>query len=450
MVAVMLGCNRRYQARDGLRSPRRFSDNLNSLFSRLPIRTIKGAETSADVSSTGHMRKIRQDDMDKVYDAIVLGLGAVGAAAAYQLRKRGAAVLGIDQFKPPHEFGSSHGDSRITRIACGEGLEYTAFAVRSHEIWRELEAQTGLTLLTQNGLLVISGEGPRAIEHEKPHFFETTVQAAVSAGISHEVLTGAEASQRYPIFKLNERDHVYHDRLGGFVRPEACVEAQLQVAQREGAVLRFHEKVLGIQEGDLVTVETQAGRYRAKQVILAMGPWLPEFCRARLHGQLQVMRQVMYWFPIRSDYARREDFSPERLPSFIWQLPAPQPVYGFPAIDGPDKGVKIATEQSDFSTTPELVDRTVSADEKREMYETYVAPFFSGLAAEPMKTKVCLYTCAPQARFLIDRFGRQDNVIVASACSGHGFKHSAAVGELLAKMALGESHLDIERFRLPV
>ena len=132
--------------------------------------------------------------MDKIYDAIVLGLGAVGAAAVYQLSKRRAAVLGIDQFRPPHEFGSSHGDSRITRIACGEGLEYSAFAARSHQIWRELEAQTGSTLLTQNGLLVISGEGPRAVEHENENFLETTVEAAKAAGIGYDVLTGIEAS----------------------------------------------------------------------------------------------------------------------------------------------------------------------------------------------------------------------------------------------------------------
>jgi len=386
--------------------------------------------------------------MDQVYDAIVLGLGAVGAAVAYQLRKRGAAVLGIDQFKPPHEFGSSHGDSRITRIACGEGLEYSAFAKRSHEIWRELEARTGATLLTQNGMLVISGEGPRAVEHENENFLGTTVEAAKSAGVDHDVLTGIEARRRFPVFRFGDRDQVYYDRVSGFVRPEACIETQLNVAQQDGAALRFGEKVLGIEEGDLITVHTQAGRYRTKQVILAMGAWLPEFLASKLQGRLHVTRQVIYWFPILRDYARPEDFSPERLPVFIWQLPAPQPIYGLPAIDGPRGGVKIATEQTHVSTTPELVDRSVSADETRAMYETYVAPYFSGLGPEAVKTKVCLYTCAPRARFLIDRFGRRDNVIVVSACSGHGFKHSAAVGELLAKMALGEKHPDIAHFRL--
>lgn len=390
--------------------------------------------------------------MKRIYDVIVLGLGAVGAAAVYQLRKRRAVVLGIDQFKPPHEFGSTHGDSRITRLACGEGLEYSKFAIRSHEIWRELEMQTGAELLTQNGVLVISGEGRRAAQHEKQNFFETTVEAARAAGIGYRVFSGSEAARRFPVFNLSESDRVYHDELGGFVRPEACIQAQLQTAERDGAILRYHEKVSGFQEGELITVHTELGSYQAKNLIVAVGPWFPAFFPSKFAARLRVTRQVMYWFPIREDYDRPEDFSPERLPVFIWQLPAPQSIYGFPAIDGPAKGVKIATEQYDLSTDPELVDRSVSAEETKQMYETYVAPYFSGLSEKPLKTKVCMYTCAPAARFLIDRLedklGSRENVIVASACSGHGFKHSAAVGELVAKMALGEAHPSIEHFAL--
>jgi sarcosine oxidase len=156
----------------------------------------------------------------------------------------------------------------------------------------------------------------------------------------------------------------------------------------------------------------------------------------------------MYWFPISRDYERPEAYSPEQMPVFIWQLPAPQSVYGFPAIDGVATGLKIGTEQYDVSTDPDAVDRTVSADETRQMYETYVAPYFAGVSGEALKAKVCLYTCVPGARFLIDRLGDRQNIVFASACSGHGFKHSAAVGELLAKMALGEQHQDIGHFRL--
>ena len=385
--------------------------------------------------------------MTQIFDAIVLGLGAVGSAAVYQLRKRGAAVLGIDRFKPPHEFGSTHGESRITRIACGEGLEYSAFALRSHEVWRELERETGTRLLTQNGLVVISGEGRRALQHDKPNFFEITVDAAKAAGIDYRVLSGAEAARQYPVFKFDERDRVYHDTSSGFVRPEACIEAQLQLAERDGAVLRFHEPVLDFQDGEVITVRTQSASYRAKSIVLALGPWLPSFLPSIFANRLRVTRQVMYWFPIRQDYADRDAYTPERMPVFIWQLPAPQSVYGFPAIDGVASGLKIGTEQYLRSTDPQAVDRTVSADETREMYDTYVAPYFNGVSGNALKAKVCLYTVAPDSRFVIDRLGR-GNVVFASACSGHGFKHSAGVGELLAKMALGEQHQDISHFRL--
>jgi sarcosine oxidase len=386
--------------------------------------------------------------MKEIFDAIVLGLGAVGSAAVYQLARRRAKVLGLDQFKPPHEFGSTHGDSRITRIACGEGVEYSNFAIRAHEIWRELEQETGSQLLTQNGLVVISGEGRRALQHEKQNFFEVTVEAARAAGIDYRVLSGAEAAQEFPVFKFDDRDRVYHDTSSGFVRPEACISAQLQIAERDGAVLRYHEKILGLEDGELITVRTQSGSYQAKRVILALGPWLPSFLPAPFAGRLQVTRQVMYWFPIRADYPHPENFTPERMPVFIWQLPAPQSVYGFPAIDGVATGLKIGTEQYDLSTDPDAVDRTVSAEETREMFETYVAPYFSGVSGNATRAKVCLYTCAPGARFLIDRLGDRGNVVFASACSGHGFKHSAAVGELLAKMALGETHQNIDHFSL--
>ena len=386
--------------------------------------------------------------MTEIFDAIVLGLGAVGSAAVYQLRKRGATVLGIDRFKPPHEFGSTHGESRITRIACGEGLEYSAFAIRSHDIWRELERATGARLLTQNGLVVISGEGRRALQHDKQNFFEITVEAAKAAGIAYRVLSGAEARRQYPVFKFDARDRVYHDDSSGFVRPEACIEAQLKLAERDGAVLRYHEPVLDFEGGEIITVRTQTASYRARSVVLALGAWLPSFLPATFAGHLQVTRQVMYWFPIRADYADREAFTPERMPVFIWQLPAPQSVYGFPAIDGVATGLKIGTEQYLHSTDPQVVDRTVSADETREMFETYVAPYFDGVSGDARKARVCLYTVAPGSRFVIDRLGDRGNVVFASACSGHGFKHSAAVGELLAKMALGDKHQDISHFRL--
>jgi sarcosine oxidase len=374
--------------------------------------------------------------MPESYDAIVLGLGAMGAAATYQLARRGARVLGIDQYAPPHEFGSTHGETRITRVACGEGPEYTAFAQRSHEIWRELEAETGLELLTQNGFLAISGAGNRSSNHGVADFLGGTVAAAKAGGVRHEILDAATIRRRHPAFNVADGDTAYHDSVGGFVRPEQCITAQLRTATRLGAELSLNEQVVSFEQADAgVSVRTGKQTYRGRQLIVAAGAWLPGLLGPALAGSFMVTRQVLYWFRARSEAAHAE-FAPERFPVYIWQLPRHQSIYGFPAVGGIEEGVKLATEQYDVATTPQSVSRTVDADEIREMYETYVEPFFPGLSPVCVRHKVCLYTWVDNARFIIDRHPALDRVIVASPCSGHGFKHSAGIGELLAEMVL--------------
>ena len=173
---------------------------------------------------------------NETFDAIIVGLGAMGAATAYQMAKRGAKVLGIDRFTPPHAFGSSHGDTRITRLACGEGVAYTPFARRSNEIWRELERLNGKTLLTQNGLLVISGRGPRAATHGNADFLGTTIEAAQRHAVPHELLGDGDMRRRFPPFNVADGDRGYFEPTGGFLHPEACIAAQLDEAARLGAV----------------------------------------------------------------------------------------------------------------------------------------------------------------------------------------------------------------------
>jgi sarcosine oxidase len=385
--------------------------------------------------------------MLKSYDVAVLGLGAMGAAASYQLAKRGAKVLGIDRHAPPHEFGSSHGDTRVTRIACGEGPEYAAFAARSHEIWRELEAELGEELLTQNGFLVIFGAGQRAANHGVPKFLEATVAAAKAAGVRYEILDTAAIRDRYPGFNVADGDEAYHDIVGGFVRPERCIGAELQRAKALGAELRPNETVISFaQIGGSVTVTTDHGTYHAKALIVAAGAWLPHFLAPALAANFTVTRQVLYWFRAKGPREHAQ-FAADRFPVYIWQIPAPQTIYGFPAVGDFDEGIKIATEQYDASTTPDSVDRTVGPQEIRDMYATYVAPYFPGLSPVCVRHKVCLYTWVAGARFIIDRHPEFDRIIIASPCSGHGFKHSAGIGELLAQMALGERHGDIAKFK---
>ena len=380
-------------------------------------------------------------------DIILVGLGAVGSAALYQLARRGRRVLGIDQFAPPHAMGSTHGETRITRLAIGEGAHFTPLAIRSHQIWRELEAATGRELLTENGGLVISGAGGGGAFHGAS-FFATTVAAAERHGIAHERLDAAQIRRRHPPFAVRDDEVGYFEPSAGFVRPEACVAAQLDEAERLGATLRLGETVLSFEDdGGGVVVETTAGRYTAAALVLAVGPWAPRLYGGRIAAPLKVFRQVLYWFDVGDAH---DHFNPDRFPVFIWELPhARGAIYGFPAIGGPGGGFKIATEQYLAETSPERVSRDVTTAETAEMFARFVAPFFPDALPRCVRSAVCLYTMTPDFGFVVDRLPGADRVIVASPCSGHGFKHSAALGEAIADLAEGqESRFDLSAFAL--
>jgi sarcosine oxidase len=381
------------------------------------------------------------------YDLIVVGLGATGAAAAFQAAKRGARVLGIDRYAPPHTLGSSHGESRITRLAIGEGTAYTPFAMRSHEIWRAIEAQTGAELLTQNGGLMLSSANTAATTHV-PGFFANTIGAAKRYGIAHEILDAAAIRRRFPQFAVTDEEIGYYEPAAGYLRPEACIRAELDLARRHGAEIRTAERVTGLQtSGKSVIVVTAKGTYAAEAAILAAGPWLPELAGHKVARVFTVRRQVLFWFAPNGD---GRDFCPQIFPVFIWELPdRTQGIYGFPAIAGPDGGVKIATEQYRSATTADSVVRTVAPGEAESMFATYVGPYFPTLGRRCLKAEVCLYTVTPDAGFVIDRLPDAPRLILASPCSGHGFKHSAAIGEALAEWVLeGKSRIDLAPFRL--
>jgi sarcosine oxidase len=377
------------------------------------------------------------------YDVVVLGLGAFGSATLYQLAKRGARVLGIDRFAPPHEFGSTHGETRITRLANGENALFTGFVRRSHDIWREIEAETGESLLTQCGGLVISGASKASVHVEG--FFENTIANARANAVTHELLNASDIRARFPQFAVRDDERGYFEPEMGFVRPEACVRAQLDLARKLGGDIRTGERVTAIRpEPDGVEVVTDRGTYRADKAVVTLGAWLPELC-PRLAPLLKVYRQVLYWFAIDGDEA---PFQPDRFPIFIWELPdSHDSIYGFPVVTR-GGGLKVATEQFVQDSAPDATLRHVSAVEIEAM-ERLVTPHLNGVSARCLKAVTCLYTATPDRQFIIDRLPDARRVIVASACSGHGFKHSPAIGETLAGMALEGRDADgLAPFRL--
>jgi len=381
------------------------------------------------------------------FDTIVLGLGAMGSATAYQLARRGNRVLGIDRFTPPHVHGSTHGDTRITRLGIGEGSQYTPLAMRSHVIWRELERETGRTLLTANGGLVLSSKA-RTSHCHTDDFFANTVAAAETYDIPHELLDAGQIRRRFPRFNVANDESGYFEPTAGFVRPEECVRVQLDLAAHHGAHLHRGERATSFDATDVgVTVTTDRDTYEADTLIVTAGPWLPELVGPLVSRHLVVHRQVLCWFDIDGDVT---PFLPANFPVFIWELQGrPQGIYGFPAIDGARGGLKVATENYDHATTPELADRRVSETEARAIYDDYVAPYISGLRSKCVKAATCLYTVTPDFGFVIDTLPGAERVVVASPCSGHGFKHSAAIGEALAERVIdGASRLDLDAFAL--
>jgi sarcosine oxidase len=378
-------------------------------------------------------------------DVIVVGLGAMGSATCRQLAARGVSVIGIDRYAPPHQWGSTHGDTRITRLAIGEGREYVPLAQRSHELWREIETETGEELLIETGIIVMA--------HPSSAFLAETRAAARQYGIEHRELSHHDLRDDYPMFATGAQTVGYLEPGGGYVRPERAVAAQLTLALRHGARLHLDERVENWTAGHGgVSVTTNRGTYTAGRLLLCAGAWIGELV-PDLRALVAVYRQLLFWFPIREGYAALRD-----MPAFVWDVGGEQEgfvhldgFYGFPAIDGPGGGVKVATESYERSTAPDGRQHPAGGAEIERMYRGCIEPYLPWLGPEPLRTVSCLYTSTRGSRFIIDRHPDHEEVLVVSACSGHGFKHSPAIGEAVAQWLTGEEPaLDLSPFSFAV
>ena len=381
-------------------------------------------------------------------DILVIGLGAMGAAISYQLAKRGVRVVGVDQFAPPHVHGSTHGETRITREAIGEGMQFVPLAMRSHQLWRKMESETGRTLFTACGGVVIARVGGVSRLHEQQDFLGNTFRAAEAYAIPHQRLDANDIAVRFPQFVLRGDECGYFEPGAGYLAPEACVSAQLSLASQHGADLRVGETVRSVlRVNDKTIIETDCARYAAGVTIVAAGAWTPQLLPA-LATTLTVRRQVLYWFA--RDASLSHHYQPRDFPVFIWHWGggADDVFYGFPQIDD-SNAIKVACEQNETATTPQTMQRAVLKTEIDAMYTRHLAGKLRGIGARCVDAVPCLYTNAPGANFIIDRLPDATDTIVVSACSGHGFKHSAAIGEAVALMAVsGETPKVLQPFAL--
>lgn len=367
-----------------------------------------------------------------MYDVIVVGLGAMGSAAVADIASRGRKVLGIETGHPAHALSSSHGDSRIIRLAYHEDPAYVPLLRRAYRNWWRLEKRLETDILTRNGVLQIGDPARNLVRN--------TLASCSEYELAHEVLDKTAMADRFPGFVLDTHEVGVLDPAGGFLRPETAIWGHIRLAAADGAELHLGEKVTGVEPGaDGVTVRTSLATYRTRSVVIATGAWIAELV-PQLAGRVVPARQVVAWYQPADGFAAQ----PERMPCFLRENDD-DIFFGFPQI-GVD-GVKFGNhmhpnERIDPNRENEPVDEAETA-----MLDAFAGRRLPTVASTRVRTVTCRYTILPDERFLIDHLPGEPSIIVCSACSGHGFKFASALGEVLADLSLdGGTDLPITPF----
>jgi sarcosine oxidase len=369
--------------------------------------------------------------MARHHDVVVVGVGGMGSAACYHLARRGVDVLGLERFDVPHARGSSHGDTRIIRLAYNEGPSYVPLVRTAFEEWRRLDAETDREILRVTGYVAAG-----------PADSETVVgarEACTAHDVPHEVYDGAALSAEIPAFSLPEDFRAVYETQGGLLRAPECVAAHVERTFAHGGTVRAREAVESWSETtDGVRVRTDEGTYTADHLVVAAGAWVGDLI-PELDDDLRVERQVNRWFQPPDPAA----FSPDRFPTFVLDTPEAD-FYGFPRAGRP--GVKVGIHHH-FEETVDPDDRAAlaprPADERALTGD--LATYLPAATGPTLSLAPCVYTNTPDRRFVVDRLS--DAVTVAAGFSGHGFKFASAVGAALADLAVeGQTDLPVDRF----
>jgi sarcosine oxidase len=356
------------------------------------------------------------------YDVIVLGLGGMGSAATYQLAARGRRVLALERHQPGHDNGSSHGGSRVIRQTYFEDPSYVPLLLRAYALWEKLAADTAHDVYRLTGGLFIGPPDGLTVSG--------CLRASRQWNLPYQLLDAAEITARFPNFTPHPGDVALYEATAGFARPELTVRAHLELAEKHGATLQFGEPVLDWQQtGTGVRVSTGRGSYSAEQLVICPGPWAPQLL-GQFNIPIAVQRAVTYWLDPIGGVSEFLDH-----PIFVAENGSGTQIYGFPAIDGPRGGVKVAFARKGVGCTPETIDRVVHAQEIGEM-TARAAELLPALAGSCLRTATCMYSNTPDLNFVIARLPQCAHVTVACGFSGHGFKFVPVVGEILADLVI--------------
>lgn len=368
------------------------------------------------------------------YDVIVVGVGGMGSAVAAHCAARGQRVLALEQHAIGHEYGSSHGLTRIIRLAYFEHPSYVPLLRRAFALWRELEQGLDEPLLHVTGALDVGWAGSEV--------FEGSLRSCLEHGLPHEVLDASALAARFPGWRPANNAMAVLQPDGGFLTPERCIAAHVARARAFGATVREHTRVSGWQaRNGGVQVHTTEGTFEAGQLVLSAGPWMSDIAPT-LGPLLMPERQVLGWFGI-SD---RPAFAPAHFPVFVLDADEGR-YYGFPEYGIP--GFKIGLYHHHAERVhPDTMDRSCTAADEAVL-RAAVQRYFPTANGALQHARACLFTNTPDEHFIIDRAPDAPEVLLVSPCSGHGFKFCSVIGEICADLVVrGHTDHDIALFRL--
>ena len=355
------------------------------------------------------------------FDAIILGMGGVGSAAAYHLARRGCKVLALDRFPGGHNRGSSHGDTRIVRQAYFEHSDYVPLLLAAYDLWAELEQCVGEKLFSQVGVLQL---GPA-----DGHVVRGVQQAAALHGLNVETLAAEEIRRRFPAFGVSDELCGVFEPLAGFVRVERAVLAHLMAAAMAGAELRAGVEVQQWRaSGNGVEIITNRGSFFADRLIVTAGAWAASLLND-LDLPLHVLRKHLYWYGPAHAACSEE----AGCPAFLYELPEGV-FYGVPQCDS--KGVKIGEHSGGEVVMEPLTDPRQADSQDMARVDAFRRRWLHGVGSHLRERSVCHYTMSPDGHFIVDRHPQHSQVVFAAGLSGHGFKFTPVLGDVLAELAL--------------
>ena len=365
------------------------------------------------------------------FDAVVVGVGGFGSSSLYHLAKHGSRVLGLDRFPAGHDQGSSHGDTRITRQAYFEHPDYVPLLLRSYDLWRELESESGRDLLTICGLLLSGPADGEAIPG--------SLTASREHGVAIESVAASDVRERFPGFEFPDGFDTVFEPGGGFLKVEDCVRTHVELACQHGARFHSDEPVVGwTSDGETVRVRTERGEYEAASLVITAGPWAADLLNGdqnqtspaeEIAGRLEVRRKSLLWNRVRSDAYNLENGGC----GFLFEMPEGQ-FYGFPSLDG--QTIKLSEHTGgEVVIDPLHIDRSLRESDVNPLAR-FASEVLSDVEPAPIRHSICMYTLTPDSHFLIDRHPEHSNVWYGAGFSGHGFKFTSVIGEALAELAI--------------